>query len=335
MKSFFLCLEKLLAKKQDVVLVTVVASSGSTPRGTGARMLVTSTGRVCGTIGGGAVEHLSEQLAMDALRFRCSTMKSFDLTRNQIEDLGMVCGGAVTVYYHFIPGESKNIQALAGRAVELLSQNRDLWLITNMRPGSEAIGIYSPEEGLWGMDAPEMILKQFVSANKNRMIENYFIERIAVAGRVLIFGCGHVSQALVPILSYIGFRCVAMDDRPTFANRELFNADVEVKLVDFERLSEYINVSAEDYVVIMTRGHRFDAAIQSQMLRTSARYIGVIGSAKKKIAVDHSLMDQGFTLGDIERIISPIGLDIKAETPAEIAVSIAGQLIRLRAESRI
>ena len=324
-----------MAEGQDVVLVTVVASSGSTPRGAGARMLVSNTGRVCGTIGGGTVEHLSEQLAREVLQSRCSSIRSFNLTRNQIEDLGMICGGTVTVYYHFVPGGSREILTLAGRAIELLSQNRDLWLLTKLVPGSEAIGIYNQEEGLSCMDVPERILLQLCSDNRNRIIEDFFIERIAVAGRVLVFGCGHVSQELVPLLSHIGFRCVAMDDRPAFANPELFHSDVEVKLVDFEKISDYITVTEEDYVVIMTRGHRFDAAIQAQILCTPARYIGVIGSAQKKAAVDRGLMDQGFTREDIKRIVSPIGLDIKAQTPAEIGISIAGQLIRLRAGGRV
>ena len=127
-------------------------------------------------------------------------------------------------------------------------------------------------------------------------------------------------------------RCVALDDRPEFAKPELFPTAEEVLLIDFEHISDYVNLSDEDYACVMTRGHAFDAVVQAQMLKTPACYIGVIGSAHKKAGVFQRLREEyGFTDADFQRITSPIGLSIKAETPAEIAISIAGQLIELRA----
>lgn len=134
------------------------------------------------------------------------------------------------------------------------------------------------------------------------------------------------------MLSHVGFRCVAMDDRPEFASKDLFPTADEVKLIDFEHVDRYITVTDQDYVCIMTRGHAFDAVIQAQILRTPACYIGVIGSAHKKAGVYQKLKEEyGFADEDFARITSPIGLDIRAETPEEIAISIAGQLIELRA----
>ena len=103
-------------------------------------------------------------------------------------------------------------------------------------------------------------------------------------------------------------------------------------LIDFERIADFITVTEEDYVCVMTRGHAFDAVVQAQMLRTPACYIGVIGSAAKRAGVYKKLKEEyGFVDADFARITSPIGLPIKAETPAEIAISIAGQMIELRA----
>ena len=104
-------------------------------------------------------------------------------------------------------------------------------------------------------------------------------------------------------------------------------------LVDFERISDFISVTEEDYACVMTRGHAFDAVVQAQLLMTPACYIGVIGSAHKKAGVYKKLKEEyGFEDEVFNRITSPIGLDIKAETPAEIAISIAGQMIELRAK---
>ena len=102
--------------------------------------------------------------------------------------------------------------------------------------------------------------------------------------------------------------------------------------MDNARLADFVTVEERDYVVVMTRGHKDDQAVQAQMLRTPAHYIGVIGSRRKTAGVFARLREEGFTDADLARITTPIGLDIKAETPAEIAVSIAAQLIQVRAE---
>ena len=103
MKTLFHKLQQILEKGGDAVLVTVVTSSGSTPRGAGARMLVTKEGRIYGTIGGGAVEYKSEQIAQEVLEKKSSLTENFLLRKNDVLDLGMVCGGDVTVYFHYIP----------------------------------------------------------------------------------------------------------------------------------------------------------------------------------------------------------------------------------------
>ena len=160
----------------------------------------------------------------------------------------------------------------------------------------------------------------------------YYCEPLFRAGRVYVFGGGHVSQALVPALTAVDFRCVVLEDRPEFCRPELFPGVEETRLVDNARLADFVTVDERDYVVVMTRGHKDDQAVQAQMLRTPAHYIGVIGSRRKTAGVFARLREEGFTDADLARITTPIGLDIKAETPAEIAVSIAAQLIQVRAE---
>ena len=123
-----------------------------------------------------------------------------------------------------------------------------------------------------------------------------------------------------------------MDDREEFANEALFPTAEKVMLIDFEKISDFVEIGENDYVCVMTRGHSFDTSVQAQILKTPACYIGVIGSASKKAAVYKKLYEMGFTEADTDRITSPIGLSIKAETPAEIAISIAGQMILHRAE---
>ena len=333
MREMFKDMSALLKAGKDLVLVTVIASSGATPRGAGARMLIADSGRICGTIGGGAVEYRSEQIAAQLLKDKCSGEHDFSLTKDDVQNLGMICGGAVNVYFRYIPGHDPESLAIAQKAEELYEKGGDLWLLSDISDGGR-LGLYCPGEGFVGIDAPQGFEKK-LSRHPGRILfegRDIYAEQINSSGRVYVFGCGHVAQELVPVLSHVGFRCVAMDDREEFARRELFPTAEEVLLIDFEHISDYISITEEDYACVMTRGHAFDAVVQAQMLMSPACYIGVIGSAAKKAGVYAKLKEEyGFADEVFQRITSPIGLSIKAETPAEIAISIAAQMIEHRA----
>lgn len=338
MRSLFAALHSTLNQGQDAVLVTVVASSGSTPRGAGARMVVTRQGRLCGTIGGGAVEYRSQQMAGDLLQTGGTRLEHFRLHKNQIQDLGMICGGAADVYFRHIPAGDRDILALAEQVENCFRTGEPAWLICEITGGcSGAMGLYSTRSGAFGISLPPSVTDGLGSTPCQRTSgdRTYYCEPLFLAGRVYIFGGGHVSQALVPALHTVGFRCVVLEDRPEFCRPELFPGAEETRLVDNTRLADFVTVEPDDYVVVMTRGHKDDQLVQAQMLRTSARYIGVIGSRRKTAGVFALLREEGFTDADLARITTPIGLDIGAETPAEIAVSIAAQLIQIRAGDKL
>ena len=329
MKKMF----QYLIEGKEMVLVTVVASSGATPRGAGARMIVTEEGRIWGTIGGGAVEYRSEQMAKQVLKDKNSYGHDFSLTKDDVQNLGMICGGAVQVFFHYIPGNDEKYMELAKTGLSLYEQGKDLWLLSDMSKGG-ALGLYSKETGFVDVENPECLmpyLKRHPRLVKEDGREIY-VEQIQTSGRVYVFGCGHVAQELVPVLEHVGFRCVAMDDRPEFANEALFPKAEKVMLIDFTKIADYVEIAENDYVCVMTRGHAYDTIVQAQVLKTPACYIGVIGSKAKKAGVYQQLYSMGFCEADTDRITSPVGLTIKAETPAEIAISIAGQMILHRAE---
>ena len=162
--------------------------------------------------------------------------------------------------------------------------------------------------------------------------ERFFIEPLSSEGTVYIFGAGHIGQKLAPLTKFVGFRTVVLDDREEFANRELLGpADRIVVLSSFDDAMRDLTIDEESYLVIVTRGHVHDKTVLGQALRTRARYIGMIGSRKKRDATYEVLAREGFTTRDLARVHSPIGLSIGAETPEEIAMSIAGELIAARA----
>jgi len=272
-------------------------------------------------------------MALEALKDKKSHIKSFILSPNEKENLGMVCGGNVTVYIQYISANDENAHNLFAYGNGLFSQNIDSWLVTDIT-----------DETDWRMSIHTMDSKTDDNLSDPRLFTNrgvqieisgrkYYSEPLTKAGRVYVFGGGHVSQELVPLLSHLGFSCVVFDSLPKFADKRLFPAADGVILGDFENISASIDITGKDYVVIMTRGHSYDFIVQAQALRRNPRYIGVIGSRAKIALVSKKLREQGFSQKEIDSVYTPIGIDIKADTPAEIAVSIAAELIMVRAKA--
>lgn len=346
MKDMFQVLESKLKDGQDGVLATIVASSGSTPRGEGAHMVVTMDGRVCGTVGGGAVEHYSELAAKEVLASKISRTEHFRLNQNQIQDLGMICGGNVDVHFQYIPANQASTQ-LTMTIGEFYQEKEEFWLLLDMtRDETKAEAGAMAVCGKHGKRACMNLSEHTVAAAQEKLLkENYngkivqietnghkfYCEKMLQPGKVYIFGGGHVSQALVPALAAVDFRCIVLEDREEFCRPELFSGAEDTILISNDRILESVDIGAEDYVCVMTRGHKDDLKVQAQILKTSAAYIGVIGSRHKKASVFAKLKEQGFTDTDLDRVTSPIGLNIGGETPAEIAVSITAQLIQKRA----
>ncbi len=331
MRELFDRLQQRLDRGENTVCVTVTLREGSVPGAPGARMLVGHEGLLWGTVGGGAVEHRAVGLALQALDGRRSFSERFVLRPGDAAGLGMVCGGTVELSFLYIPGDSDVFRRLCREAREALSSGGEFYLVTVLA-----------EEGPGPMMlcCREELVKRFPArsappASPGRGEAEgklFFIEPLRRAGVVYIFGGGHVAQALVPVLAGVEFRCVVMEDRAEFAKESLFPDAERVVLGDFSRISEWISVTPEDYVVIMTRGHSWDYEIQRQVLRTPAAYQGCIGSRQKVAAIREKLKSDGFSQEEIARFHSPIGLSIGAKTPAEIAISIAAEMILCRSE---
>ena len=321
-----------LSSGKEMVLVTVVAALGATPRGAGAKMIVTEKGRIWGTIGGGAVEYRALQMAAKVLQEKSGSVHHFTLNKDDIQNLGMVCGGEVQVFFQYIAENDRQIMELAENVLKSYDANEEIWLLSDMK-NNGAFSLYHKKNGFTGTEDLEWTKPYFTG--KPKLLREHgreiYVEQICSSSRVYVFGGGHVAQELVPVLEHVGFRCVVMDDREEFANKELFPKAEQVMLIDFERISDFVEIGENDYVCIMTRGHAYDTSVQAQILKTPACYIGVIGSASKKAAVFQKLYEMNYTVEDTDRIITPIGLKILAETPAEIAISIAGQMIMHRA----
>jgi xanthine dehydrogenase accessory factor len=163
---------------------------------------------------------------------------------------------------------------------------------------------------------------------------NVFVEAIVPQPRAFIFGAGHIYKSLSKVASMAGFATVIVDDREQFANRERFPEADEVHAGEYEEVCAKLEVNSSSYLVIVTRGHRDDMRVLKWALSTPARYISMIGSKRKVLGVMKELEREGFRREDFDRLHAPMGLEIGAISPEEIAVSVAAEMIAVRRSAK-
>ena len=207
----------------------------------------------------------------------------------------------------------------------MLDKDVDLWLLLSLDgDGVNEFHVVTREE------IPQDKADYFSA--KAVWKDGIYVEPLCHAGSVYIFGGGHVGRALVPVLATVGFRVVMYDNREELAKKENYPMASEVIFGSFSDISGKVALTANDYAVVMTPGHQADYEILSQVLGSDATYIGCIGSRHKIASTNAYLMENGIPEAELARIHAPIGLDILGQTPAEIAVSIAAEMILHRAK---
>jgi xanthine dehydrogenase accessory factor len=160
--------------------------------------------------------------------------------------------------------------------------------------------------------------------------EDLFIHPIRPPDTLYIFGAGHISAALAPLAKQVGFEVIIIDDRPDFASRQRFPAADDVMALPFSEAFQHIDITATTYLVIVTRGHAHDRDVLHLAINQPCAYIGMIGSRKKRDAIYQWLTNHGISEDRLAGVHCPIGLNLGAQTPEEIAVSIVAELIQVR-----
>ncbi len=336
----------LLESDNEFVIATVIDRSGSTPRLPGARMIIKKNGNIIGTIGGGRVESDVIQACLNIFLDKKSIRIPFDLSSGDKEGMDLICGGKVEILLEYIGPNPEN-KFVFLRLKENIDNRQPclsvilLENIDNLRLDTKRCLLYPdlsrdgaklpsdfPGKSLW--ENTRSNPRPFLFSNKEK---HYWIEPVFPLKTVYIFGAGHVSQQLETLCRMVDFHTVVIDDREDFANRNRFPLANEIVIPpDFGNAFNAIHIDDNSYIVIVTRGHSHDGNVLKQALKTSAAYIGMIGSTRKKTEIFTTLMKQGFQQQDLDRVYSPIGLSIGAQTPQEIAVSIVAELIQVRSD---
>jgi xanthine dehydrogenase accessory factor len=253
-QEVFAALNDALQRGEEVALVTIVSSTGSTPQRVGAKMLVYADGRTVGTIGGGCYENESFWKAREAIKNRKPVTMKFDLNDDFAQETGLVCGGQMEV----------------------------------------------------------------------------FIEPVEPSPELYVFGAGHVGYFVAKMAREVGFQVHVIDDREKFANTERFGEGIDVVVDDIPTWIHGNQMPPTSYAVIVTRGHTHDLDAMRSLSARQLRYLGLIGSKAKVKRIFDALLEEGVTADTLRGIHAPIGLDIGAITPQEIAVSIVAELIAVK-----
>ncbi len=361
MKEILTHICEKLAQDIPVALAMVVAQQGSTPRGTGSKMLADAHGLVIGTIGGGQPEGETLQVCQKALQDGTSFLVDFTMTGVIAAKSDMICGGLLKVLVQPIFPSATNKQFFKEclYALEhILTQGAALLVfdVTSTLTTSAAEAISGLTSGLtfgtsecagsvyanavWqGEILPQAVKAhfetQYASLPWCGLVEKdkrtYYIEKCVSPWRMLIAGGGHVSRPTAQVAALTGFEVTVLDDRAEFSQAERFPQAKHVHTVPhYVDCFEHMHPDMHTCIVIVTRGHVHDAAVLTQALQTEAGYIGMIGSSRKRQEVYDLMRSQGVSEEQLARVYSPIGLTIKAETPEEIAVSIVAQCIAHR-----
>ena len=320
-------------------------------------MLVRPDGATDGTVGGGCGEAEVWRAALEVLHDEQPRMVVVDLTNEIAMSSDGVCGGIIDI---FVEPWHKNGTDVAGEVLEAVTQHRVAATATVVSR-SRGLPIALGEKLLvvdghlrsgaftWAAlhervlaDVPEVI------AQGNSQWRTYRFETeenpIAVpAGQVGVFfdlalprptlviaGAGHVAVPIAQVGRLLDFEVVVIDDRPSFANKERFPDADRIIVDDFASALDNIEVTPSTYVVLVTRAHTHDVHALRKIVRKPAGYIGMIGSRRRVYAVFKLLRDEGVPLDDLLRVHAPIGLDIRTETPGEIAVSVGAELLKAR-----
>lgn len=318
METIFEKMAKLLQEGNDLEFVSVCESSGSTPRKAGANMIILKDGTFWGTIGGGSLEFDSINKGMELLGQQKSLIHHYALNNYEAANVGMVCGGNTTLCFVFIDHQNEDVKKALQKYLELKKLHQACYLKININ--NNELTDFIVEDG------------NLRSCNFNNIESTCTYEQpINSAGKVYIFGGGHISRCLVPLLQSVFFDCVVIESDEDFIKDENYPTLKEKIICPFECVDKHIQFSECDYVVIVTRGHLHDATVLAQVLKNNLTYIGMIGSKTKIRATYEKLSEEyHYTNDDFEKVHAPIGIKIGGETPEEIAVSITAEMIEVR-----
>ncbi|OPX96925.1 MAG: putative xanthine dehydrogenase subunit A [Syntrophorhabdus sp. PtaB.Bin006] len=320
-----------LTRGRGGTLATIISRVGATPRGAGAKVFVGDDGTIYGTIGGGCVEAEAWHHARAVAKQGVAKKLRYALNGKTIEDEGMICGGTVELLLE--PVTAKHVE-IYKKIFECFSGGEQALVITGAEGLPFTKTLITDNGGTVG-DPPEIDFtkeefERFLRSPSPSVKDGLVIEAVIPSPRLYIYGAGHISQYISRMAKTVDFHVTIIDDRESFANRERFPEADEVIVEEFKDDFDTMRPLPNGYAVIVTSGHKHDAVVLEGVLKKPPRYIGMIGSKRKVKILFDDLRGKGVPEDLLRTVHAPIGIDIGADTPQEIAISIVAELIKVR-----
>ncbi len=332
-----------LKTDSHVAVCTIIKKSGSAPREVGARMLVREDGSISGTVGGGIGEHEVIQAAIAASKAGRSYLLDYSLAGEKGLDSAAICGGHFTIFIGcWTQGEDLELASAIAATLtggktcslcESLPQTETSTVERTLIDPAGNVVISSPAT------ASAALLAAAANGNKTESIpvqllpddtSGFLLSEITLAPQMVIFGGGHLALPLVEMANWCRFAVTVIDDRPEFSDSKRFPLADKVITAPMEDVSNLYSPGANTWLVLITREHTHDYVLLKQLLGTEYAYLGMIGSRRRTTIVKQRLLDEGSSKAEIDSLYSPIGLEINAQTPAEIAISIMAEIIKVK-----
>ncbi|MDH4196335.1 MAG: XdhC family protein [Candidatus Aminicenantes bacterium] len=344
MKHIYGRLLETLDRRGRAALAVVIDTEGSAPQVPGSAAIFSSAGLEAGTVGGGLLEATIQEIARRSLDDRLCRLVRVALDAEEVEADGAVCGGSISVLVDPLADEERPVFE---RAMDAHRARNAGALLTTLQPlQNDLVSVakdWLPREkfrefALPGRgDAVRLQIERAWTLAEPRFLElkgdRLFIEPVLPSPRLIIAGAGHIGKAVAHLGNLLDFEVTVIDDRAEFANKDsLPDADV-VMVQDIASAVGSVPDDPDTYFVIVTRGHRHDADALRACIKRRTAYIGMIGSRHKIGVLEREFLEKGWaTAEEWGRVHTPIGLPIRSRTVAEIAVSIAAELVKVRAE---
>jgi xanthine dehydrogenase accessory factor len=337
MNTMYRKVMQLLEEGETLAVATIVSTLGSTPREVGAQMVITASGEILGTVGGGCGEAEVRREAVQVIRSRKPAMVKVELMDDiesnspagigqkladallQVQKDGTAAVVATVVDAGNCPDAAVGDKCFIRDGAVSVSSIRNQQLL-------EAV-LHEAETRLCNEKCSQVTLTLPGTDSSAEV----FFEVITAMRKVIIVGAGHLAIPLVRFAKILGFHITVLDDRVIYANRERFPDADEVLAGDMAETLRGIEITPQTYIVLITRGHQFDEPCLREIIHSPAKYIGMIGSKRRIKACFIRFRDEdGIPEDLLKRVYAPIGLDIKAESPEEIALSIISEMVKIR-----
>lgn len=329
---------------EAIALATVIRATGSAPRPAGGKLAVTPSGRMSGSVSGGCVEGAVYELALDVLKSGQPQVARYGISNELAWDVGLSCGGTIEVFVEPFQGGFRD--AINDELRHAIIQEEEVALATVVSGAAIGAKLLTYADGrrtgtlgdprlddAVATDALELLVQGEAGTSTYPTGDaeiDIYIESYLPPRRLVIVGAAHIAIPLVNSARELGYRTTVIDARELFATRERFpHADELIVAWPDEALAT-LPLGPQTDIVLLAHDPKFETPALDVALRSRASYIGAIGSRKTSAERKERLRESGFSEEQIARLHGPVGLDIGAKTPAEIAISILAEIIAVR-----